>query len=1506
MDDKSLLNTQDKVLREFDNKAEDKKSPAAFVRPENAQGASLEAKSKAVLSFDKSTKKAAVTPFITSASIRAKAHESGRKEESSIKSAPADENTLAKTPASLHDESALKAAASAASKAASSDSTSSATAAPSLVAGVRRASSNAKAASLDVNSTGSAGAAGAASVAGSDSEACGGAGASAKRKSSYASSFYTGFNPVIGVLNKHTRNSRAMSLEGRNVRGDDMLKRYGDKDQVRGIVSSQAAAAKAHRYAKDLLSAIDPSLPFTSGTEGIIMADMMKALATQSNRIKQRRNGNVYNYKSSALSDSTGATIRKVASATSKLDAVAAVAAVTAADEAAKLAKTKALQAKLTLEKVKALGNAKALAKTDLSEALSQSSIDLNQGRDLKNYPNSDSSYLLDSEKDILKATGVAGETGVTSVLCPDSASSTLITGGAYDSADAAALVAGAAAGATGPAEGRVGAGAGAAGVMLGASGQGNAAVLDGVSGTVGDSLSESAKALNETKAGPDYAQIGATKAVLRNGSNPLYASTLSGKIRDPFETFSQAKVGNSILSSLSSNTPSINADTNLPNEPRVTMDSLREMEDSGALRLSAAEQAAINRTSDDEISLAFERTFALGSAKSHSKADDDDYITDLNYGLFCSQDDNFSEKSGGLSDLVDAAMEVFGAKRDTCERDAEGVPIFSRDSLPAYIEGKVSHLPNADIYAFKRDADGKVNTSFEEGQYGLYGNKLKGDANSFVEHIAAGHAMPFGEFNEGENLSLEEIAREQQSKATETPYYRIEHQHSRNGYMPCYFIYDNSRDSYLLDEGTCRLLGLEYTGEWMDSSEIEPTMNLLDSDEVYKILFNSDAGNKLFSHVEILNGSHAGERLFMTGAVICRDEAGIALNVVFYLSQIEARYMEAVLNLKNHCSAYDIDIKFKEVHFGPAYKQMIGLRPDEEMPASIEEWERNYVHPEDISIYRKQSDVVITSDIGDYYETIYRLRHKGGYYIWCIDRGLVVQRTPDGRATRVIGTTTNIDIVRSNFERLKRSIYQDPLTTLHNRLYLNTRYKYFTLEECQPLSLVYADVSGLKVINDHLGHARGDELVKVAAKVLREEVDIEHEVIRLSGDEFLMIFTKCPNDKCKEAVAKLEERLEYINTNHKYSLPVYFGFGVATLNEIEDGDTFIRCEARADARLHEYKLKHHERIYSALKEFIEHSICCPIDLTDNRRLEYLDEKENKSDEPATVSEVINVIASSVAAHAKAEAKASGNAAVATAKGTGPDANADAATSAVANAAGTAVANAAGTASSAAEGSAVKRLDVLLDHALGSKRAREIAHKDQKALSNVDEEALIKAAEESAIAELNYAQSSMLIPDDLSASIDIELNNQGLAVVKVAKPSTVKSQLEKEHIAKVINSNRLRNKEHDLYPHREEVVEHNKNADGIDVGTELERVSALTPKDGNMSNDLAKSMKKKPFTGSDSQKTSALDSENAASNLFSLFQDLSDNGERDILSAKSDFVGLSSFLDSKKKEPTNK
>lgn len=86
---------------------------------------------------------------------------------------------------------------------------------------------------------------------------------------------------------------------------------------------------------------------------------------------------------------------------------------------------------------------------------------------------------------------------------------------------------------------------------------------------------------------------------------------------------------------------------------------------------------------------------------------------------------------------------------------------------------------------------------------------------------------------------------------------------------------------------------------------------------------------------------------------------------------------------------------------------------------------------------------------------------------------------------------------------------YQDHLTGLFNRRYLDKELKRLDKENYLPLSVIAIDVNDLKLINDAFGHQSGDELLKAVAGTLSRSCRDEDILGRTGGDEFAIYLPK-------------------------------------------------------------------------------------------------------------------------------------------------------------------------------------------------------------------------------------------------------------------------------------------------------------------------------------------------------------------------------------------------------------
>ena len=134
--------------------------------------------------------------------------------------------------------------------------------------------------------------------------------------------------------------------------------------------------------------------------------------------------------------------------------------------------------------------------------------------------------------------------------------------------------------------------------------------------------------------------------------------------------------------------------------------------------------------------------------------------------------------------------------------------------------------------------------------------------------------------------------------------------------------------------------------------------------------------------------------------------------------------------------------------------------------------------------------------------------------------------------------------------QQLEYLCYHDQLTGLYNRRFFEEELKRLDVKRNFPLSIVMADVNGLKLINDSFGHAVGDELLKKVAEVMTKGCRADDIIARLGGDEFVILLPKTDGDETE----RIFKRVKDLALNQKVgAIDISISFGWETKNNEEE-----------------------------------------------------------------------------------------------------------------------------------------------------------------------------------------------------------------------------------------------------------------------------------------------------------------------------------------------------------------
>ncbi|WP_254689830.1 bifunctional diguanylate cyclase/phosphodiesterase [Shinella daejeonensis] len=283
----------------------------------------------------------------------------------------------------------------------------------------------------------------------------------------------------------------------------------------------------------------------------------------------------------------------------------------------------------------------------------------------------------------------------------------------------------------------------------------------------------------------------------------------------------------------------------------------------------------------------------------------------------------------------------------------------------------------------------------------------------------------------------------------------------------------------------------------------------------------------------------------------------------------------------------FEYDAKTGTLSWDRRMRELYGVAREKQV-CSYEDW-RAALHPDDLEAATQRFEQALEDKTP--YITAFRVLSADGRTRHIRAHG-ITYRTPSG-GNRMVGANWDVtediqlqaELLNAKLTAeaqntaledarlvLEHNALHDALTRLPNRRFLDQELALASNRGGDgPLTLLHIDLDRFKDINDTLGHAAGDEVLKNAAAILRSHVPPEDFIARIGGDEFVLLSRRDPTVTDFSALAtRIVRAINEPFTVAGHDCRIGASVGVATRNDT--GETAEQLLVNADIALYEAK----------------------------------------------------------------------------------------------------------------------------------------------------------------------------------------------------------------------------------------------------------------------------------------------------------------------------------------------
>lgn len=229
-------------------------------------------------------------------------------------------------------------------------------------------------------------------------------------------------------------------------------------------------------------------------------------------------------------------------------------------------------------------------------------------------------------------------------------------------------------------------------------------------------------------------------------------------------------------------------------------------------------------------------------------------------------------------------------------------------------------------------------------------------------------------------------------------------------------------------------------------------------------------------------------------------------------------------------------------LYVSPACVALLGYGPSELVGTTF----YDLVHETDRASVRR-THLLVLEKVGAAM-IAYRIQRKDGRYIWFESTIREVPRSGRDIPRELVVVSRDITERKLQEERLKDMAILDDLTGLYNRrgfMALASQHLKQAKRAKRQALVIFADLDGLKIINDKHGHADGDRALITAAEVFNRVFRDSDVVARVGGDEFAILAIEADTESVEAIKVRLQNALDSANSGSSRPYEVSVSIGI-------------------------------------------------------------------------------------------------------------------------------------------------------------------------------------------------------------------------------------------------------------------------------------------------------------------------------------------------------------------------